>query len=502
MDKYIFKMKLELPATVQAGSSVPGVFSLTNAGTTDHRVLTWNTPLEGLISPECFKVTTGGKTIRYDGKLVSRKLVPPADAYVLVRAGATVTAQFDLSEAYFIEALGKYDVEVTCKITALGIESPLSLAEKVSTSFEVVGQQVSGKPTEGMRARALKGKAPGAALVGAAQAPTISGGTSAQQTTLGQAWINGYAFQKRAISALATSRFDTIFASTFQVPANAANKTTASGYYTSMKTGMETSTFTLTINPTQDGGAIAYTYMNSTQIWFNPSYFTDFGPIKGDFSQASLMVHELSHAVCSIPDCSDALACSYNLQYFSARVFMEYHLTLPQGTISVRNGIFQGSQTNVIWSPCNPNEMGGWMDGDELNVVCTFNLNPPITPLPGSGEYAGLCVGACSDQDTTGITQLITEAQQIYVPNVGQLLGTSSGQQITTNATPASGNIFYNAQSTSGDFPLTPSTRGTLSNYIYKWVMFYNGSNTVVPSGSNVEIVFGYGDPMWSESDS
>lgn len=502
MDKYIFKMKLGLPETVQAGSSIPGVFSLTNESTTDYHVLTWNTPLEGLISPDCFQVSTGGKIIRYDGKIVARKPVPSPDAYVLVRAGATVTAQFNLTDAYYIETTGKYEVKVICKITAAEVKSTSSLAAPVSASFEVIGAQQAGAPTEGMRARLLKGKAPGAALDGTPQTPVIVGGTTAQQTALSLAWMNGYAFQKRAISALATSRFDTIFANTFQVPANAENKTTASGYYSSMKSGMESSTFTLTINPTQDGGAIAYTYMNSTLVWFNPSYFSDFGPIKGDFSQASIMVHELTHSICSIPDCSDALACSYNLQYFSARIFMEYHLTLPQGTISVRNGIFKGSQTNVIWSPCNPNEMGGWMDGDELNVVCTFNLNPPISPLPGAGEYAGLCVGSCSDQDATGIAQLVAEAQQILVPNIGQLLGTSSGQQITTNATPAAGNIFYNAQPTSGDFPLTPSSRGSLSGYIYKWVMYYNGSNTVVPGGSNVEIVFGYGDPMWSETDS
>jgi len=178
-----------------------------------------------------------------------------------------------------------------------------------------------------------------------------------------------------------------------------------------------------------------------------------------------------------------------------------YNLTLQKGAIKVRNGIFTGSSTEAVWSPVNPNENGGWKDADTVTVVCTFNLNPNISPQPSSNNYAGLCVGACSDQDKTGINFLIKQAQGIFVPNPGQLLTYGAPSTITEDSTPADGNIFYGAQSTVGTFSLTPSSRGILTNYIYQWQLIYNGSNLVAPNG-NVELVFGYGDPQFSDTDS
>jgi hypothetical protein len=176
---------------------------------------------------------------------------------------------------------------------------------------------------------------------------------------------------------------------------------------------------------------------------------------------------------------------------------MIYHLTLPKGLITFRHGIYQGSNTQAVWSPCNPTDNGGWQNGDTLMVSCSFNLNPNIAVPPPSSEYAGLCAGSCSGKDQTTINALIAQAQAIYVPTPGQLLGNG----ITTSATPADSNLFYNAASVTGTFVLKPAGRGTLPNYIYQWTMTYNGTNTVA-DGNDVEIVFGYGDPMNSEVDS
>jgi hypothetical protein len=176
---------------------------------------------------------------------------------------------------------------------------------------------------------------------------------------------------------------------------------------------------------------------------------------------------------------------------------MTYHLTLPQGLITFRNGMYQGSNTQAVWSPCNPNEAGGWQNGDILIVSCSFNLNPSMPTPPPAREYAGLCAGACNATNQTAVTGLINQAKGLPFSTPGRLLGSG----ITTSATAAATNLFYNATSVTGTFPLRPASRGTLTNYVYQWTMTYNGSNTVA-NGNTVEIVFGYGDPMDSEVDS
>lgn len=174
---------------------------------------------------------------------------------------------------------------------------------------------------------------------------------------------------------------------------------------------------------------------------------------------------------------------------------MIYNLTLEKGAITLRNGIYTGSSTDAVWSPGNPKSLGGWKDGDELHVVCTFDFNPDVNPKPNASQYYGLVVGACNDTDGPTIRQY--ENVAYWAQKKGQILG----NHITTSNSKSGNVIFNNAVSTTGTFPLSPSSRGTLNNLIYKWVMTYNGDNTIA-DGDHVELVFGYGDPMHNEQDS
>lgn len=178
---------------------------------------------------------------------------------------------------------------------------------------------------------------------------------------------------------------------------------------------------------------------------------------------------------------------------------MEYHLTLPQGTITLRNHIFTGSETQGSWSPFNPNNLGGWKDGDTLTVVCTFNLNPDLNPLPSASEYWGLCVGACAATDNSQVQSLLNQARGLSSRyRTGALLG----NYITTETDANYSYIFYKATSTAVTVDLQPSSRGTLTNYIFRWDMTYNGNNRVVSSGDDVELVYGYGDPQYGDDES
>ncbi|MEM7037608.1 MAG: hypothetical protein AAF570_11565 [Bacteroidota bacterium] len=173
---------------------------------------------------------------------------------------------------------------------------------------------------------------------------------------------------------------------------------------------------------------------------------------------------------------------------------MIYHLTLEQGAITLRNGIYTGSSTQSVWSPFNPNDNGGWQNGDELNVVCTFNLNPHVTPKPPAIDYAGLCVGACNSTNSDEVASLESQARTLPRGNKGTLLGNG----ITTEDSTSSTAIFYNAKPYTATVQLEPTSRGSLVDYVYKWTMIFNGSNTIT-NGTNTEIIFGYGDPQTTE---
>ncbi len=188
---------------------------------------------------------------------------------------------------------------------------------------------------------------------------------------------------------------------------------------------------------------------------------------------------------------------------------LHYSLTLPQGEITlvgaeagivrgVRGNMYRGSTTIAVWSPAHPIDLGGFKDGDELVVRATFNLNPTTMSAdlrPPAINYVGLSVGACHSTDRAAVEGLEHKAKNLALGNVGHLLGGISTSQERSNDA-----IFYKAESyVIPEMQLDPPSRGKLINYVHKWKMIFNSHNTIDPSGKEVELVFGYGDPMFSE---
>lgn len=183
---------------------------------------------------------------------------------------------------------------------------------------------------------------------------------------------------------------------------------------------------------------------------------------------------------------------------------MNYTLTEPKGQIVFRNNLFHGSQVEGNWSPFNPEQNQGWQDGDTLTVTCTFNLYPngtkgPDFVGPNANQYMGLCVGALNKPTPGQIQNLKSRISGARIGN-GKLF-----DGITTNATPSDNDIFYAAVSTALGTSQTlegndqyGSPRGTISgDLIYQWTMQYNASSNFDPT--DIEIIFGYGDPMIDE---
>ena len=107
----VFKGKLVASKLYDSAKPVKLRFDLTNTGDEDLYVLKWHTPLEGLNS-DCLTVIRNEKSkVAYDGPMIKRGHPGPED-YVLIPAGATVTADVDVGESYAVSIPGDYRVEL------------------------------------------------------------------------------------------------------------------------------------------------------------------------------------------------------------------------------------------------------------------------------------------------------------------------------------------------------------------------------------------------------
>lgn len=171
---------------------------------------------------------------------------------------------------------------------------------------------------------------------------------------------------------------------------------------------------------------------------------------------------------------------------------MIYHLLLPKGTITENRGAFVGSETHGIWSPYKPGSKSapkGWQKGDQLIVSCEFNLYPNTTDLPPASAYYGLSVAA--------INNASVEQQKIVEKEMQRKSAGVVGEGVTESVFPA-GCLFYKAVPLRTSIPLQPASRGTVNNIVYQWSMDYNADYPNV-NPTAINIIFGYGDPMWDD---
>jgi hypothetical protein len=103
------RARLEAQPSLSLGDPVKVQFSLLNETESNLYILNWFTPLEGL-GGDIFRVTLDGQRIHYQGPMASRG-DPTPEAYTLIEAGGTVSAEVDLSLAYDFSRPGDYMIE-------------------------------------------------------------------------------------------------------------------------------------------------------------------------------------------------------------------------------------------------------------------------------------------------------------------------------------------------------------------------------------------------------
>lgn len=212
----------------------------------------------------------------------------------------------------------------------------------------------------------------------------------------------------------------------------------------------------------------------------------------------------------------------------------DYILSLDKGVITMTDGpivggvrghMYQGSTAAGSWSPYNPKNnpdaMGGpgFKHGDTLTVHADFNFDPENISLadrPPATQYVGLSVGACHAENHDKVEELRRIAHSLPLQNSGHLLGGIFpsnkdaeheyevgvfGQTQEEFDGHPNNYIFVTATASRyPTLPLTPAARGSIpEKTVYQWRMVFNENNIIDSTGQHIELVFGYGDPMFEE---
>jgi peptidyl-Lys metalloendopeptidase len=319
---------LEIAPSQQMGAPVYVKFTLTNPTDTDHCVLRWLTPLEGLLGPS-FVISHDGKPIPYDGICVLRG-VPGPDDYVVVPAGSSVSATVDLSEAYAFDQPGTYEVRLATTlqdhypIRGMGLVArPYSEHEALLLTSPVKTLELAPGParlTVGAQQRAKEPQVyfppltvgvplPEVASYRLAMAitPKFIGGTADQQFHVNCAWSVAQTYVLGAIQYLAeeaaTGNYYNHYVTWFGTSdANRFSKVLSNYMNMHMWIAALPFTFDLT-GPSCKDNDIARTSNGSRTIQVCSPFFSGAYPFTTkvdinnnmEITQVGALIHELSH---------------------------------------------------------------------------------------------------------------------------------------------------------------------------------------------------------------
>jgi len=135
--------ELSIPESVSLCEPIELEFKVSNQSDQDVYLLTWYTPLEGILG-DIFRVSYDGRELPYLGPQVMRA-APLADQYVLLSAGESLTNVVDLSTVYDFSELGLYKVAFKSPT----ISHAVTDTSEFANSVDVLGPvQIRSQPVE------------------------------------------------------------------------------------------------------------------------------------------------------------------------------------------------------------------------------------------------------------------------------------------------------------------------------------------------------------------
>lgn len=291
------------------GDEAPEViFELTNQSDKTVYVLTWDTPLEGLMS-DCLEVKKNNEPVQYDG-LFFKRAQPSADDFVAIEPGKSLQKKIDVGEAYDISGNGRIEVAFKKENLVYSFSPPHQmemLALKSTDSkkeAEILSRQAdfqvstARKPIgERMRSTLQKKNFKLAAGVPLLLPCFFNGGSPSQQGIVQLAHQEGYNLVAASLQSFAN---DKNYASWFGAHTNTRFNKVQSNLGV-IKQGFEKTSFTYDLTKAYcKPGAYAATTKGGNTIWICSGFWN--APGTGTDSQAGTILHEHSHASASTDD--------------------------------------------------------------------------------------------------------------------------------------------------------------------------------------------------------
>jgi hypothetical protein len=108
------------------------IFKVKNLGDSTISFCKWHTPFEPLMSKYLDVTNNNGEEMAYKGPMAKRIMPPPADSYIAVKPGDSVSVEFDLLKGYEISKPGTYVIKYNSNnISGLTVRDSLILDYKM-----------------------------------------------------------------------------------------------------------------------------------------------------------------------------------------------------------------------------------------------------------------------------------------------------------------------------------------------------------------------------------
>ncbi|WP_421940490.1 protease [Pedobacter sp.] len=118
-------------ATAKIADSVKLSFVVYNHTDSLRKFCKWHTPFEPLMSKYLDVTTTDGTVAQYQGPMAKRIMPPPADSYITLKPGDSLSAEVNVSKAYQIPKPGKYTFKYNSSaISGIVVKDSLTLELK------------------------------------------------------------------------------------------------------------------------------------------------------------------------------------------------------------------------------------------------------------------------------------------------------------------------------------------------------------------------------------
>lgn len=160
---------------------------ITNKHSRDYYLLKRNTPLDDVkVAASSLSVWRNGKQVGYDGWLVKRQADPSPDEHVLIKGGATVSTQVEISAAYPMNVTGYHLIQLDTEVQYSAVTSLRSKKTFSAKLYSELPFQLAGSGAAKLTVGQLHRQAPRPVSVertsGTPLDPEFVGGTEAEQS--------------------------------------------------------------------------------------------------------------------------------------------------------------------------------------------------------------------------------------------------------------------------------------------------------------------------------